>query len=74
MGCGAAEATGRGLVLFCFVVINPRVLLANRVDLGFFLFHKLSYFTPILLPPPPVVHVVRRRYVSDRQHRVGLGK
>ena len=33
----------------CFGVINPRVLLANRVDLGFFLFHKFSHFTP---PPP----------------------
>ena len=32
--------------LFCFVV-NPRVLLANRVDLGFFV---ISF--PILLPPP----------------------
>ena len=31
----------------CFVVINPRVLSANRVDLGF-LFHKFS-----ILPPPP---------------------
>ena len=47
MGCGAAEATGLGFV--CFVVINPWVLSANRVDLGFFLFHKFSNFTP---PPP----------------------
>ena len=30
----AAEATGLGVV--CFVVINPRVLSANRVDFGFF--------------------------------------
>ena len=37
------QATGLGLV--CFVVINP----TNRVDLGFFLFHKFSNFTP---PPP----------------------
>ena len=34
MGCGAAEATGLGFV--CFIVINPCVLSANRVDLGFF--------------------------------------
>ena len=34
IGCGAAEATGLGFV--CFVVINPRVLSANRVDLDFF--------------------------------------
>mgnify|MGYP003571761694 CR=1 FL=1 len=34
MGYGAAEATGLGFV--CFVAINPCVLLANRVDLGFF--------------------------------------
>ena len=42
-GCGAAEATGLGFV--CFVVINPCVLSANRVDLRF-LFHKFSNFTP----------------------------
>ena len=46
MGCSAAEATGLGFV--CFVVINPRVFSANRVDLGFFLFHIFSNF-----PPPP---------------------
>ena len=28
MGCGAAEATGRGCV--CFVVVVPRVLSANK--------------------------------------------
>ena len=46
MGCGAAEATGLGFV--CFVVINPCVLSANRVDLVFFCFINF----PILLPPP----------------------
>ena len=52
MGCsGAAEATGPGFV--CFVVINPCVLSANRVDFGFFLFHKFSNFTP----PPLDGHV-----------------
>ena len=30
----------------CFVVINPRVLSADRVDLSFFLFHLFSNFTP----------------------------
>ena len=42
MGFGAAEATGLGFV--CFVVINPRVLLSNRVDFGLFfvLFYKFS--------------------------------
>ena len=44
LGSGAAEATGLGFV--CFVVLNPRVLSANRVDLGLFLFHKFSIFTP----------------------------
>ena len=39
--------TGLGFV--CFVVINPRALSANRVDLGFFCFSNF----PILLPPPP---------------------
>ena len=48
MGCGAAEATGLGFV--CFVVISPRVLSANRVDLGFF-FCFTNF--PILPPPPP---------------------
>ena len=46
MGCGA-EATGLGFG--CFVVPNPRLLSANKVDLGF-LFHTFSNFTP---PPPP---------------------
>ena len=45
IGCGAVEATG----LLCFVVINPRVLSVNRVDLGIFLFQNFSNFTP---PPP----------------------
>ena len=44
----AAEATGLGF--FCFVVVNPCVLSANRIDLGFFV-HKFSN----LLPPPPQV-------------------
>ena len=36
----SADATGLGFV--CFVVINPRLLLANKVDLGsFFLFRNL---------------------------------
>ena len=48
MECGAAEATGLNFV--CFVVINPRVLSANRVNFGLFLFHKFSNFTP----PPPI--------------------
>ena len=46
MRCGAAEPIGLGVV--CFVVINPCVLSANRVDLGFFYFIN----SPILLPPP----------------------
>ena len=40
MGCGAAEATGLGFV--CFVVINPRVLSANRVDFGLSCFINFS--------------------------------
>ena len=43
---GAAEAD---LGFVCFAVLNPCVLSANRVDLGFFLYHnKFS-----ILPPPP---------------------
>ena len=45
MGCGAAEATGLGFV--CFAIVNPRVLSANRVDLGLF----FRFFQ--ILPPPP---------------------
>ena len=39
------------MALFCFFVINPRVLSANGVDFGPFciLFHKFSNF----IPPPP---------------------
>ena len=46
MGCGAAEATGLGFV--CFVVINPCVLSANRVDFGLFCFINFPIY-----PPPP---------------------
>ena len=44
---GAAEATGLGFV--CFVVINPCVLAAKRVDFGIFLFYEFSNFTPIFI-------------------------
>ena len=46
----AAEVTGLGF-FFCFVVINPRVLSANRVDLGFFCFINFLQFTP----PPQTI-------------------
>ena len=36
IGCGAAEATDLGFS--CFVVINPRVLSAYRVDFGLLFF------------------------------------
>ena len=55
MGCGAAEATGLGVV--CFVVINLRVLSANRVDSGL--------FNNFPIPPSP-----QRRVVSLEQSRV----
>ena len=42
MGFGAAEATSLGFV--CFVVINPRVFSANRVDLGFFCFIIFQFY------------------------------
>ena len=45
VGYSAADWPG-----LCFVVINPRVLSVNRVDLGFFLFHKFPSFDS---PPPP---------------------
>ena len=47
MGCGAVEATCVGFV--CFVVPNPCVLLANRVDFGrLFCFINCQFH----LPPP----------------------
>ena len=41
--CGVAEATGLG---FVFVVINPRVLSANRVDFGLVCFMNILHFHP----------------------------
>ena len=60
MGSGAAEATGLGFV--CFVVINHRVLLANRVDFGLFLFHKFSNVT--LHPSRPFIDALLGRKQS----------
>ena len=51
IGCGAAEATGLGFV--CVVVLNPRVLSASRVDLGFF-----SFINVPILPPPPALTIL----------------
>ena len=50
--CGAAEATSMGFV--CFVVINPRVLSANIIDLSFF----VSYI--FLFHPPGKIQIVKR--------------
>ena len=47
-GFGAAEATGLGFVCF-FVVINPCVLSANRVDFGLF----FCFINFQISPPPP---------------------
>ena len=38
----------------CFVIINPRVLSANSVDLGFFLKKNFQFY------PPPPPHSLRR--------------
>ena len=71
MGCGAAEATD--LAFVCFVVINPRVLLANRVDFGLFFVSYIFQFTP---PPQPnegvrqewddVHHLARRATLTTK--------
>ena len=56
MGCVAVEATD--LVFVCFLVLNPRVLSANRVNFGlFFLFHKflLPQSGVTLAPPEPTI-------------------
>ena len=57
MECGAAEATGLGFV--CFVVINPRVLSANRVYFGLFsfFFFFLFNFTPFLVGLRDVINI-----------------
>ena len=44
MGFGAVEATGLGFV--CFVVVNPRVLSANRIDFGLFMFIFFKFTSP----------------------------
>ena len=59
MGCAVAEATVLDFV--CFVVINPRVLIANRVDFGLLCFINFS----ILLTPPPPPHSAE----ESRRHR-----
>ena len=53
MGCGAAEATGLGFV--CFAAINPRVLSANRDDLGFLFLKFTTFFIPPTSAPPLVL-------------------
>ena len=61
MECSAVEATGLGFV--CFVVINPGVLSANRVDFGLFLFHKFSN-----LPHPQQLREARRHHNMCLEH------
>ena len=62
MGCGAAEATGLGFAFF--VVINPCVLSANRVDLGF-----CFCFTNLQILPPTHTIVSRAWYQSRFAHQ-----
>ena len=57
MGCGAAKATGLGFV--CFVVIIPRVLSANSVELGVFCFINCPF------TPPPQAHVVMATWRTE---------
>ena len=47
----AAEASGLGFV--CFVVFNPLVLSANRVDFGLLFFVVLCFIKCPINPPPP---------------------
>ena len=56
MMVGAAEATGLDFV--CFVIINPRVSSANKVDFGLLIFPppppgRNVLFYDIDLPPAP---------------------
>ena len=57
MGCGAAEVTDLGSVC---IVINPRVLSVNRLDLGFF--YVINY--PILLRTPQPNILMRREELT----------
>ena len=63
----AVEATGLGFI--CYVIFNPLVLLANRVDFGllFYIFlHKLSnfitFFADILHRNFPIFLLLTPRY------------
>ena len=64
-GRSTADATG-GLGFVCFIVVNPRVLTANRFDLGFFLVHKcLTPHTIFPHPPAPVTARVPYQLQSE---------
>ena len=62
------KATGLGFV--CFVVINPFVLSANRVDLGSFCFINFS----ILTPPPPPIHPGLQHPIHRQARQFGRGQ
>ena len=59
------EVTGLGFS--CFVVINSRVLSANRVDLGFFLFHIFFNYTP-----PPQAALTLSNEIAAKGRRDAL--
>mgnify|MGYP003571757333 CR=1 FL=1 len=56
MGCGAAEATVLGFV--CFVVINPCMFSANRVDSGFFVSSIFQLYSTLVTLIPHYSDVV----------------
>ena len=59
---GAAEATGLSFVCFA---ITPRVLSANRVNLGFFIFQ--------FYPPPQICHIINVCQLYLCSHAEGVG-
>ena len=69
--CGAAEATSLGFV--CFVVINPHVLSANRVDCRLFCFINSPYprYYLFFISRYHNLHQPRSHHKSYIRHRPG---
>ena len=68
MRCSAVEVTSLGFV--CFVVINPCVLSANRVDFGlFFVSSVFQFYSPDRLNKNPQKDPRRHPFSEDNLRR-----